>query len=225
MSIAQVMFAVCVLWEIALVAVLARRTTRWTAATMLLSFVLTALVYDNVMISLGSTLGEGEPLLTLSYPRHVLHVMAGGILPIVGMLLIVQAGIASLDRPAIKGGQVLLALALFGWAVTSHLVGLQLAPTWEQGMLSYNSANAKAPMFIILATVHLIFVGIALGRAGFGWKLPLSGVAMLVLGGLQPVLGTGFTNLGEAFFSYGLVAAALAVQPQAEPLPDAVETH
>ena len=43
------------------------------------------LTYDNLVLALGSTIGEGSLLLALTYPRHVTHVLLTPMLPVIAV--------------------------------------------------------------------------------------------------------------------------------------------
>jgi hypothetical protein len=72
--------------EVALLTlVIAMRRRQPDRALTLLILVILALIWDNTVIAIGSTAGEGETLRTLSIPRHVTHGLLVPLLIMVGV--------------------------------------------------------------------------------------------------------------------------------------------
>ncbi|MBB2941245.1 hypothetical protein FB565_000949 [Actinoplanes lutulentus] len=178
---------------LALVITLRRRDPDWTLS--LLVLVILALIYDNAIVALGSTLGFGSLLEALSLPRYVTHAL------LVPLLIMVAVGLgrrygffAGRLLPAIFGALTVALIALGAWA---DIVTLDLEPTRYADTLRYTNAAANGPPIpAIIAILVMIGVGAALlVRARWPWLL-VGGVAMFAAAGAgASILWLG--NLGE----------------------------
>ena len=92
------------------------------------------LVYDNGLIGLGSVIGLGETLLTLSYPRYVLHAF---VTPMMIFAMVQIAGAADIrvaQLPAARWGAGILSLLLIPVGIYEDLRSRRiLAPAGGEG--------------------------------------------------------------------------------------------
>lgn len=138
-----------------------RRTHR--VGTFLFLLVLGGLIYDNLIISLGTWLGAGSTLLMLSWPRFVLHQL---VLPwiVVGAFEQVQlAGHPWAQHRAARPAVWLLAGMIMIVGVLTRLVGLELEPALIDGVTRYVAVNVSGPPLVSIFSIG--FVGV------MGWML------------------------------------------------------
>jgi hypothetical protein len=178
-----------------LVIALRRRHPDWTLT--LLVLVILALIYDNAVVAIGSTLGEGSLLETLSLPRYVTHAL------LVPLLIMVAVGLArrydvrffaGRVTPGVFGALTVLLIALGAWA---DIVTLDLEPNRYADTVRYTNAAANGPPIpAIIAILVMIGVGVALAvRARWPWLL-VGGLVMFAAAGAgASILWLG--NVGE----------------------------
>jgi hypothetical protein len=176
----------------------------------ILIVLLVALIYDNTMLALGATIGEGELLEALSVPRFVTHVF-------LTPLLLVFAALSA-DRMGVPSYQKRSTLAFWsGVAVAAVIVGsfidiihLDLVPKVDDGILRYTHAEPVPPIAIVMVIIGLIVIGVTMWRkAAWPWVL-VGSVAMFAIAAVFP--GTGvITNAGEAMLLGAMVATAREV--------------
>lgn len=168
----------------------------------LVLLVLFGLFYDNAVIAIGSTIGEGERLRLLSYPRFWLHAW------FTPLLVVVAADIARSAR--IRGWYNRSLPNLFAWIVTIGLIVYQslfvtsrevanLKLEEQFGVLRYGtSAESSFPVMVLAAAAAVLLVGLILTfRRRWPWLL--AGVGVLVLGRAIPIEvdSTALTNIFE----------------------------
>ncbi|MFF3228376.1 hypothetical protein ACFYV7_36660 [Nocardia suismassiliense] len=167
-----------------------------------------ALCYDNAVLALGSTLGEGRPLELLSVPRFALHAILTPLLVLWARAAMDRADIPVARRRGVQAAAVALAIALI--AIGSlHVLQLDLRPRWWAGALRYTDIDGSAAMALpaIIAGLVVLAAGIALWRRhGYRVLFATAAVMTLVAGAAPviPVLG----NAGELILSAGLLGTA-----------------
>ncbi|MEU4564686.1 hypothetical protein AB0F72_40410 [Actinoplanes sp. NPDC023936] len=194
----SVLFGLVAVAEIALlglVIVLRRRQPDWTLS--LLVLVVLALIYDNAVVAIGSTLGEGPLLRALSFPRYVTHALLVPLLIMVAVGLGRRYGVrffAGRAVPAAFGVLTLLLIAAGAWA---DILTLELEPTRYADTLRYTNAAANGPPIpAIIAILVMIGAGVALlMRARWPWLL-VGGMAMFAAAGAGAAV-LWLSNLGE----------------------------
>lgn len=189
------MIAVAEVVLLTLVLTMRRRHPDW--ALTLLILVILALIWDNTIIALGSTIGEGDTLEALSYPRYITHGLLVPLLIMVGVGLGRRHGVQSLTgrtAPAIFGTLTVLLIAA---GVYLDILDLDLEPTRYADTLRYtNAASHGAPIPAVITILVLIGIGLTLQlRARRPWLLA-GAVTMFVAAALGAVaFWTG--NIGE----------------------------
>ena len=180
---------------------------------LLVAMIAAGLVYDNGIIALGSTIGIGPLLETLSWPRFALHAVATPFMMIAVTRMAVAGGIR---WAAGRAWQITVWVLVIGGIIEgsfAHLIGLELEPVCFNGIVRYTS-NVSPAMFCYegqLATtgggppipsivgnfVTLIF-GFALWRR-HGWLWLMSGSLIMFVAASVPTSGFGLApgNAGE----------------------------
>ncbi len=189
-----------------------------------------ALVYDNLVVGLGATIGEGNLLEGLNRPRYTMHVLFTPLMVVVAARLGAVGGVPWAARFAGTGAlspATVLAAVLV--AVGGAIDGLwpELVAEREAGVLRYVLPDPTPPLPSIVTVVVLIAVGVALWRRGGPRWLALGSIVMFVGSavppGTLPVLG----NLAEVALIAGVVATVHALagrQPVAAPSVPATPT-
>lgn len=188
----------------------ARRRLTWPIAVVIVLAV--TISYDNVMLVLGSAIGEGDTLLVLSRPRFVIHAF---LTPVSIAVVVDQArrlGISWTQSSRTVAGTWALTLAMVALGVV-ELTHLELVAEESMGMLRYTAADAMVPIPAIVSVIVMIIVGWSV-RKQTGWSILFILGLISFFGSAAPpidgmlVLG----NLVEVVF----VAALLLTEQRAE---------
>nr|BFE70199.1 hypothetical protein GCM10020092_035000 [Actinoplanes digitatis] len=144
-----------------LVIALRRRRPDWALSMLIL--VIMALIWDNAVIAVGGTLGEGEPLRTLSVPRYVTHALLVPLLIMVGVGLGRRHGIRTLAGRTAPAAFGALTVALVAAGLWLDVLTLELEPTRYADTVRYtNAASHGAPIPAVVTVLVLIGIGTAL---------------------------------------------------------------
>ena len=128
-----------------------RRTRR--AGTLLIILVALGVAYDNLILSLGNTLGVGPPLLALSVPRFVLHQL---ILPWLIFAAYEQAKVAGHPWANHRAaGWLALAstLLVIVLGVLTRLLPMELEATVLDGVTHYVAVGTVGPPLVSILSI------------------------------------------------------------------------
>ncbi|HEY9614090.1 hypothetical protein [Allocoleopsis sp.] len=164
--------------------------------TILLLIVLTGLIYDNLIISIGSCIGEGEVLEFLNRLRFLFHTLFTPLLLVVAVELANYAGVQWFASPIARCMTWLLALGLIEFEFRKKYLTLKLESTTFAGTLRYREAEGSLPMAAILTIALVALVGIIIWQT---MQCPwvFIGALIMFLGSAVPtrlvgqVLGSG----------------------------------
>ncbi|GLW30499.1 hypothetical protein Areg01_34390 [Actinoplanes regularis] len=189
------LIAVSQLVLLALVIAMRRRRPDW--ALSLLILVILALIWDNAVIAIGGTLGEGEPLRTLSVPRYVTHGLLVPLLIMVGVGLARRYGIQRLAGKAVPAVFGAFTAALIVAGIWLDVIDLDLEPTRYADTLRYtNAASHGAPIPAVVTILVLIGIGVALlVRTRQPWLL--AGAVAMFVAAAAGALAFWIGNVGE----------------------------
>lgn len=206
-----------------------RRNTSAVAATVLLLPQL-GLVYDNLIVALGSSIGLGALLQALSWPRFWIHWLCGTWLIIAAGSILRLARFGWAQSRAAMASFCVLAVGLTALEL-SHLWTAKLYPVCEKGLLRYSTAVTPAqfcqpdqlavagqfPLPAIITCLVVVIAGaVLLWRRGFPWMF-IGGVLMF-LSAAPPAAKLKLDNLGEIFIAGGCIwAVAHFARPRATP--------
>ena len=188
------------------VAVFAIRILRRYSApgALIVAVISIGLIYDNGMIALGSTIGIGDTLELLSWPRFIMHALITPFMVIAVIQVSIAGGIQWLDTRAAWTGVWVLMAALVGYGAY-ELTILELQPACFGGITRYTS-SASAAQFCFEGQQSLPSVGPPIASIlsvflimGFGaviWKRHRW--PWFALGGLQMLLAAAvpFSQFG-----------------------------
>jgi hypothetical protein len=177
--------------------VIAMRRRHPDGALTLLIPVILALIWDNTVIAVGATVGEGATLETLSHPRYITHGLLVPLLIMVGVGLGRRNGVRALTGRTAPAAFGALTAGLVIAGIFLDIVGLDLQPTWYADTLRYTNAAAHgAPIPAVVTILVLIGIGVALQvQARRPWLLA-GAVAMFVAAALG-ALAFWIANVGE----------------------------
>jgi hypothetical protein len=146
------------------------------------------LVYDNLVLALGSLIGEGTFLKSMNLLRFWFHALFTPLL-----ILFSWAAVSkTTDIRWLKGrAGLLLAASLTLAMVISELVqntlGIKLVPDHSYGVLSYDSAASHGPPIMIIGvTIALLIAGFVLWKKR-NWKWMALGVILMGIGSAVPL--------------------------------------
>ena len=162
------------------------RLTRRTG-TLLIILVGLGVMYDNLILSLGNSLGEGPLLLGLSIPRFILHQL---ILPWLIVAAFEQAKAAG-HRWAnhLASGRIILALtlAVIAAGILTRLVPLNLEPAVTDGVTRDVAVGTKGPPLVSILSIAFVgIVGLLLWRRN-GWPWEFFAAVLVCVGEGIPI--------------------------------------
>jgi hypothetical protein len=197
------------------------------APSLALALILPAIIgilYDNLVIALGRTLGEGPLLVALTWPRFVLHVL---VLPplIVAMLLLARgAGVRWADHRAAMIVAAVLAAATLAAGVIREFTQLDLAASYHGDILFYTHAHSTGPPpGAVMLLVGAIIYGGAIGlRARWPWLALAALYTLLAVPVPDAGLSGALVNTGEILLMGAMLLAARrfvdALAPRSSPM-------
>ncbi|MBD2524732.1 hypothetical protein [Nostoc sp. FACHB-133] len=175
-------------------------------AMMVLPIVLLSISYDNLILSIGSLIGAGELLKTLSMLRFLLHYLVVPLFIVIGVELAHRAGAGWANR-VVRILSAILALGLATIDIATHYIGLELVPIEFAGILRYHVANLSGPPIItIVVNIFVLLIGIGIW---FRLKLPwlFLGTLLSFFGNALPsdIVGTLAGSASEFVMAIGLL--------------------
>ena len=179
-----------------------------------------ALVYDNAVAAIGSSVGEGSLLRSLTVPRFVGHAFLTPIWTVTAVGLAALFGVAFAQRRGVRIGSWVLYGLLVVLGIVDALVLLDLAPLREGDVLVYTNVGGlpgpPAPA-IVMVLVTIAMGAFVLKRARWPWMLA-GGVIMFVAAAVPAsVAGFVLSAAGEVVLAAALVATeARALRWQGE---------
>lgn len=170
--------------------------------------VLLGLIYDNVILGLGSVLGRGDLLKTLSVPRYWIHAIGTPLLLLLVLEIGERGGLSWAGRR--RTAWTIFAFVLIGFGLGHDGFGQQLRFTTDGGTARYaNEALSGPPISAIAVIIVVLAVAIMIWHRGASSMMAVTALIMLVgaaIGASIPLLG----NLAECFFVISLLAGMQA---------------
>ena len=188
----------------------------------IIALIAVGLVYDNLIISLGTTIGIGPLLQNLSWPRFAMHALLTPFM----IIAVTQIAIAGGVRWAASLGWRVIAWLLVGamaiYGAYEHLIGLQTFPACFDGILRYTTnlspshfcfegqeavTGAGPPIPSIVGNIITLAVGVTLWRS-HGWPWLAAGALVMFAAAGVPIstYGMAASNGGEAVLMLSFVA-------------------
>jgi hypothetical protein len=173
------------------------------------------LVWDNAVVALGATIGDGPLLIALSWPRFIGHALLTPIWILTAFEYARRVG-----APRLQGrGSVIAEWALYGAMAAlgflKAVILLKFEPVTQGDLFYYtNGGGFPGPPIPALVMVVVVIVAgyVLFRRTGWIWML-VGGVVMFVAAAI-PTSIAGFivSNAGEVAISLALVATERFLQ-------------
>ncbi|MDP3951693.1 MAG: hypothetical protein Q8Q19_13710 [Microbacterium sp.] len=199
-----VAYLALLIWGVSLL--FARRRAVVSDLTLL---VVLGLVYDNTVIGLGATIGEGDVLEGLNSARYWLHAFLTPLLVLVAWHVLIRTGVRWARPIWVAVVALGVTAALIIYEVIVGALPMQLVARWEFGALSYSNENAPdgPPIMVLVVALALVVAGtVAWVRARWPW---LTVVTVLMVAGSAvtlPVPSAAIVNAFELILLLGIVA-------------------
>jgi len=188
----------------------------------LTALIAAGLFYDNLIVSLGVTIGAGWLLQTLSWPRFALHALLTPFMMVAVTQMAVAGGIrwAASDRWRLI--MWLLVLSMMAIGAYEILWGLETVPACFDGILRYTAnlypshfcyegqetiSGSGPPIPSIVGNVVTLIMGFALWRSS-GWPWLVLGALAMFVAAAVPIraFGMAASNAGEVVLMLSLAA-------------------
>ncbi len=195
----------------AALAVWAYRVYRATpnAGTLTLMLPIAAVVYDNAMVALGSFVGAGPLLETLSVPRFVGHALLTPVWIVTAVAFAVRSGAFVGRQRATKAGSWGLYALMVGIGLVHSVVLFTFELVEQVDLVYYTNGGGipGPPIPSIMMTLVVIACGVVvLKRTRWPWMLAGS-VFMFIAAAIPPaIVGFVVSNSGEVVMAASLVA-------------------
>jgi hypothetical protein len=156
----------------------------WLNVLLLVTF---GLIYDNLVLSMGSIIGKGPFLEGLNGMRYWFHAFFTPLLILFSATAVRKTGIHWLKE---RTGLILtgaFTLAMVIAELIQNTLGLKLEPARNYGVLSYESTSSHGPPIMIIGvTVALLIAGVILWKK-LKWKWMAVGVILMGIGSAVPI--------------------------------------
>ncbi|MBN8252707.1 hypothetical protein [Priestia flexa] len=173
----------------------------------MLSFplVIIGLIYDNLIIFIGSFIGEGNTLFALSLLRFWLHALFTPTLILFGYGVAKHANISWANKPIVKVLFLISTAILISYEVVKT-ISHDVAAISEYGIIRYGIVETSGPpIMVIVVALILLFIGISIFKH-MNWSIMMIGVAVMIVGSAIPfsLPSTAVINLFEVIFMLSL---------------------
>lgn len=173
--------------------------------TVVILFVIFGLLYDNIIILFGSTIGEGSTLQFLSYIRFWMHALITPTLILFIWRISEQLNINFATKLWSKILAYLLTIGLVIYELIMSVFPLKLKATYEHSLLQYEPVANQQPIMVIVITAVLALIGIILIVKFRVYSL-FVGTLLITLGALFAIpFGNAIMNLFELFLLISLL--------------------
>lgn len=163
--------------------------------------VIVGLFYDNLIIAIGSFIGEGALLKGLNSVRFVIHALFTPTLIMFAIATAQRLGVGWAQKTAVFTVFGLLTVLLIGLGVYTDIINLALVPEVEAGTLRYGNDNtAGPPIPAIVTIIVMLAVGVSLWRQHKWWVLFVGSALMFIFAGAGASILL-LSNIGEVAFA------------------------
>lgn len=174
--------------------------------TLMTAALMIALLYENIVLALGTAIGHGPVLEVLSYGRFIGYAVFPPLLIISAVEMARRVGVRWAMRPAARVVGWVAALALITLALGVEVIGRELGPVVLNDVVRYMwVVKGVPPIAVILMTFVMIGISVAIWRkVGYPWLL-IGSIFLLVGAGATAgkyVLGAGVELIFMMFVAY-----------------------
>jgi len=189
---------------------------------LLVAMIAAGLVYDNLIISLGTTIGIGSLLQALSWPRFAMHALLTPFMMIAVTQMAAAGGIRWAETNVWRVTVWVLVVSMMALGSFEHLIGLETVPACFDGIIRYTAnlypshfcyegqeivQGSGPPIPSIVGNILTLVVGFSLWRHN-GWIWLMVGALVMFLAATVPFRGFGMApgNAGEVLLMFSYVA-------------------
>jgi hypothetical protein len=192
---------------------------------LLVAMIAAGLVYDNLIISLGASIGIGPLLQNLSWPRFAMHALLTPFMMIAVSQIAAAGGIRWAETVQWRVFIWVLVVSMIAFGAFEHLIGLETVPACFDGILRYTTnlypshfcyegqeavLGSGPPIPSIIGNIVTLVIGFSLWRHN-GWVWLMVGALLMFGAAAIPFRGFGMApgNAGEVLllFSYVVTVA------------------
>lgn len=173
--------------------------------------VVIGLLYDNGVITLGKFLGEGTLTEKLNLIRYLLHALFTPFLVFYAWAVIKKTKNNFAKSTSFHVAPFIVTPIIILIELYTEVIGLQIVPKWEYGVLSYSSESSGGPpiMVILVSVVLLIASIIVLIKQKWIWFF-IGSLFMIIMSAVQlPINSNTVTNLFEVILISSLLATSI----------------
>ncbi|MCP4001155.1 MAG: hypothetical protein GY727_09620 [Gammaproteobacteria bacterium] len=192
----------------------------------LVAMIAAGLVYDNLIISLGYTIGIGPLLQDLSWPRFAMHAVLTPFMMIAVTQMAAAGGIRWAETTQWRIFIWVLVVAMIAYGSLGHLIELKTVPACFDGILRYTAnlypshfcpediggvqeavKGSGPPIPSIVGNIVTLIIGFSLWRHQ-GWVWLMVGALLMFGAASVPFRGFGMApgNAGEVLLLFSYVA-------------------
>jgi hypothetical protein len=182
-----------------------RKNFSWYS--LLLLIVVYGLAYENIIISIGRFIGEGNVLLSLNWVRFAVHALFTPAMMISAFGMLKRSQVKFTNNKFWHSVICTLALALILLGSYESILNIDLVPVMENGVLRYINDfefMKGPPLPAVLTIIVVLIFGIILWRK-INWPYLFIGSAVMFITAALPSSLLVWQNLGEVVFAGGLV--------------------
>ncbi|MBW4617073.1 MAG: hypothetical protein KME21_28290 [Desmonostoc vinosum HA7617-LM4] len=190
-----------VLWEISLF------QQEQKISTILLIVVLAGMTYDNLIISIGCIINEGDLLKTLNRLRFTLHNLFVPLLVVTAVQISHNAGVVWMKNSLVHYGGWAIAFSLIILGLVSEFRSQELTPTYSAGTLRYKPQSSEIPILTILTAILVAVAGIYIWYE-IQWPWMLVGTLVMLFG--NALSARFFSSIVSSFVDFLFILALLA---------------
>jgi hypothetical protein len=179
-----------------------------------LILVISAIAYDNFIVSIGRLVGQSKKLLDLSQPRFICHVLLTPFSVFAAFSLCAQGHLEWANRPLNLFLVWTLVLVLVIAEVSTYYKKFDPKAVWFQGTLRYtNSAYKMLPIPSIITTVLVGLIGFYIWQQlSLPWLL-IGSIVMFIGGAIPQYLAGPIICSGvEVILIFGFCMTAAQIQ-------------
>ncbi len=175
----------------------------------LLLIVLFGLFYDNFILAIGSLLGEGDLLKSLSIGRYIGHALGTPLLVIFAFGIARRVGLGWAQGKLAHALVCLLTTALIGFGIFRDIVNLEIAAEPLFDVVRYSNIGPKGPPISSISTIlAMIFMGVLLWRSTAWQWLAIGSIFMFIAASVGMGERIFISNLGEVVLGWACLASA-----------------
>jgi hypothetical protein len=200
----------------------------------LVALIAAGLVYDNLIISLGMSIGIGDLLQDLSWPRFAMHALLTPLMIIAVTQIGVAGGVRWAADPRWRRFVWVLVVAMIILGVFESLYGLETVPACFDGIIRYTAnlypshfcfegqeavAGSGPPIPAIVGNIITLIIGFALWRRN-GWPWLMVGAIMMFAAAAVPIRAFGMVagNGGEVLLQLCFAATVTRFGRRKQPV-------